>query len=419
MLVDTEPKQSNPSKDLLAAIEHADADLRHLSLQIHSHPELGYEEHFAHKTLTDYLSSQGFDVTRHACGIETAFIAEYIHHGVDAQDVSSPLPSVGFCSEFDALPAIGHGCGHNLIAITGVAAALGVKAAMEKNKIRGRVRLLGTPAEETLGGKIPMLERGAYEGLDACLMVHPGQFDVLYRQPLGVGRLEIDFHGKASHASTTPWEGINALDAVVMTYSAIGLLRQQTLPSNRIHSIVTNGGQAANIIPELASMTTMYRANKAEDLAKLHDQIVEIIEASADATGCTVQINKAMEYLPLNNNSFLTDRYGSYMKSLGVHYNSRAVDEVTPAGSTDMGNVTAALPGFHPVFNIASLEGVREPGLSTHSKLFAERSGTELAHKTAIRAAKGTALTGLDVLMDAELTKNAREEFERWKKGSQ
>ena len=199
--------QHNPGKDLLAAIDAADKDLRHLSLQIHDHPELGYQEHFAHKVLTDYLANQGFHVTRHACGIETAFIAEFVHQGPPNGQDTSPMRSVGFCSEFDALPSIGHGCGHNLIAISGVAAALGVKAAMEKNKIRGRVRLLGTPAEETLGGKRPMLDRGAFDGLDACMMVHPGQFDVLYRQPLGVGRLEIEFHGKAAHASASPWEG--------------------------------------------------------------------------------------------------------------------------------------------------------------------------------------------------------------------
>ncbi|KAG0004134.1 hypothetical protein BGZ79_010171 [Entomortierella chlamydospora] len=410
--------QMNPAKDLLAAIDKADADLRHLSLQIHDNPELGYQEHFAHKTLTDFLANEGFHVTRHACDIETAFIAEYVNQGPPpaAGAVVSPMRSIGFCSEYDALPSIGHGCGHNLIAISGVAAAMGVKAALEKNNIRGRVRLLGTPAEETLGGKRPMLERGAFEGLDVCMMVHPAQFDVLYRQPLGVGRLEIEFHGKASHASSSPWEGINALDAVCMTYNAIGLLRQQTLPSNRIHSVVTNGGQAANIIPELASMTTMYRANKNEDLVKLHDQILEIVESSAAATGCTVKVEKAMEYLPLNTNPTLADRYGSYMTSFGVHYQPREVDEVTPAGSTDMGNVTFALPGIHPVFNIASLDGVREPGLSTHSLLFAERAGTELAHKSVIRAAKGLSLTGLDVLLDADFTKAAREDFERSKK---
>lgn len=163
-------------------------------------------------------------------------------------------------------------------------------------------------------------------------------------------------------------------------------------------------------------MTTLYRANKKADLDKLHDQIVEIIESSAEASGCTVKIEKTMEYFPLNNNPPLADRYGSYLTSFGVHYNTREVDEATPAGSTDMGNVTAALPGIHPVFNIASLEGVREPGLSTHSALFAERARTDLAHKTVIRAAKGLSLTGLDVLLDAEFTKAAREAFDRSKK---
>ncbi|KAG0245706.1 hypothetical protein B0O80DRAFT_477928 [Mortierella sp. GBAus27b] len=407
--------------DLLAAIDAADAQLRDISQQIHDNPELGYKEYFAHKLLTDYLESQGFNVTRSACDTETAFIAEFVHEGSDptaSAAADEPIRAVGFCSEFDALPSIGHGCGHNLIAISGVAAVLGIKATLEKNKIRGKVRLLGTPAEETLGGKLPMLEKGAFKDLDVCMMVHPGQFDVLYRQPLGVGRLEYEFHGKASHAATSPWEGINALDAAAMTYNAIGLLRQQTLPTNRIHSIVTNGGQASNIIPELASMTTLYRANKREDLDKLHDQIIEIIESSAEATGCTVKIEKTMEYLPLNTNPPLADRYGSYLTSFGVQYNPREVDLTTPAGSTDMGNVTNALPGIHPVFNIASLEGVREPGLSTHSALFAERAGTDLAHKTVIRAAKGLSLTGLDVLLDAEFTKAAREAFERSKEQS-
>jgi amidohydrolase len=199
--------QTNPGKDVVAAIEKASPELRSLSMKIHDHPELGYQEVFAHKTLTDFLTAQGFHVTKHACGIPTAFIAEFEHPGADPAQFGSPIRSIGFCSEYDALPAIGHGCGHNLIAIAGVGAAMGVKAAMEKNKIRGRVRLLGTPAEETLGGKRPMLEKGAFEGLDACLMVHPGQFDILYRQPLGVGRLEVEFHGKAAHASASPWEG--------------------------------------------------------------------------------------------------------------------------------------------------------------------------------------------------------------------
>ncbi|KAG0088242.1 hypothetical protein BGZ93_010506 [Podila epicladia] len=411
--------QKNPAKDLLEAIEKASDDLRQLSLTIHDNPEVGYQETLAHKTLTDYLVKQGFHVTKSACGIETAFIAEYVQLGGEHRhqskdlDTSAPLRSVGFCSEFDALPEpVGHGCGHNLIAIAGVAAALGLKRALEKNRIRGKVRLLGTPAEETLGGKRPMLERGAFKGLDACLMAHPGPVDILYRNPLGAGRLEVAFHGKAAHASTSPWEGINALDAYCMAYNAFGVLRQQTLPSNRIHSIITNGGQAANIIPELVTGVVMYRATKKEDFEKLHDQLVEILESAAETTGCTVTIEKVMEYLPLNNNALLTDRFGAHMESFGAHYMGRQVDETYPTGSTDMGNVTHAMPGIHPVFNITSLESEREPGLSTHSILFAERARTETAHKTAIRAGKALSLTGLDVILDAEFTRGVRKEYD-------
>ncbi|KAF9210907.1 hypothetical protein BGZ59_008770 [Podila verticillata] len=350
--------QKNPAKDLLEAIDKASEDLRKLSLTIHDNPEVGYQETLAHKILTDYLIKQGFHVTKHACGIETAFIAEYVQLGGEHQhqskelDNSSPLPSIGFCSEFDALPEpVGHGCGHNLIAIAGVAAALGVKRALEKNRIRGKVRLLGTPAEETLGGKRPMLERGAFKGLDACLMVHPGPVDILYRNPLGAGRLEIAFHGKAAHASASPWE----------------------------------------VIPDLVTGVVMYRATKKEDFEKLHDQLVEILESAAETTGCNVTIEKVMEYLPLNNNALLTDRFGSHMESFGAHYMGRQVDETYPTGSTDMGNVTVAMPGFHPVFNIASLKGEREP---------------------AIRAGKAMSLTGLDVILDSEFTKNVRKEYD-------
>lgn len=156
----------------------------------------------------------------------------------------------------------------------------------------------------------------------------------------------------------------------------------------------------------------MYRATKKEDFEKLHDQLVEILESAAETTGCTVTIEKVMEYLPLNNNALLTDRFGSHMESFGAHYMGRQVDETYPTGSTDMGNVTVAMPGFHPVFNIVSLEGEREPGLSTHSILFAERARTETAHKTAIRAGKAMSLTGLDVILDADFTKNVRKEYD-------
>lgn len=168
----------------------------------------------------------------------------------------------------------------------------------------------------------------------------------------------------------------------------------------------------STVIPDLVTGVVMYRATKKEDFEKLHDQLVEILESAAETTGCTVTIEKVMEYLPLNNNAHLMDRFGAHMESFGAHYMGRQVDETYPTGSTDMGNVTVAMPGVHPVFNITSLKGEREPGLSTHSILFAERARTETAHKTAIRAAKAMSLTGLDVILDAEFTKNIRKEYD-------
>ncbi|KAF9969406.1 hypothetical protein BGZ73_008239, partial [Actinomortierella ambigua] len=262
-----------------------------------------------------------------------------------------------------------------LIAIAGVGAALAVREALIANKLPGKVRLLGTPAEETLGGKIPMLAHGAFADLDACLM------------------------------------GINALDAFVMAYNSVAALRQQTLPTNRIHSVLTHGGDADNIIPDYVTGVFMYRAVKNQDFVKLHDQLVAIMTAAAKATGCRVEIKKVMEYLPLNNNSVLTERFGQYMQTMGAKYATRSIEETMPTGSTDMGNVTMALPGIHPVFNIANLHSERDPALSTHSLLFAERSRTETAHFAAIRSAKAMALTGLDVLLDPEFTRLARDEY--------
>ena len=192
--------------------------------QIHGKPELGYEEVFAHQILTDYLEEQGFKVTRGACNIKTAFIAEYESPAtIAAAAAEESVHAIGFCSEYDALPEVGHACGHNLIAIEGVAAAMVVKAVLEKNNLVGRVRLLGTPAEETTGGKILMIERGAFNGLDTCLMSHPACADIVYNTILSAAELKVEYFGKASHASASPWEGNTV--RVCQSVSRYSLLR--------------------------------------------------------------------------------------------------------------------------------------------------------------------------------------------------
>ncbi|CAO3563368.1 unnamed protein product [Mortierella alpina] len=396
------------------AIDSHSDSLRELSLQIHGHPELGYEEEFAHQVLTDYLEAKGFKVTREAYDIKTAFVAEYESPAAIAAAASgTKVKTVGFCSEYDALPSIGHACGHNLIAIAGVAAALGVKAVLEKHNLEGRVRLVGTPAEETTGGKIPLIEKGAFDGMDACMMSHPAPADVVYATILSVGGVLVEYFGKASHASASPWEGINALDAMVTAYNGIGLLRQQTVPTSRVHCIITDGGQAANIIPEKAAGKILYRATSAADHKKIHDNVIRILNAAAESTGCTVKITKEMEFQPVPHNELLAARYAQYTTDLGVKYLPRAVQEAAPSGSTDMGNVAHYVPGIHPVYNLSSLESIIDPTISNHSIEFTAKAKTDVAHLATLRSAKGLALTGLDVVLEDGFAEAVRDEFEQ------
>ncbi|KAF9577560.1 hypothetical protein BGW38_007147, partial [Lunasporangiospora selenospora] len=279
-------KAANVSKyaaEICQAIDNETVSLRELSLKIHSNPELGYKEVLAHKALTDYVEAKGFKVTRHAYQLDTAFIAEYESPATAAAVAAGEtVRAVGFCSEYDALPGIGHACGHNLIAIAGVASALAIKLVLERHNLVGRVRLIGTPAEETTGGKIPLIERGAFDGLDCCMMTHPSPGDLVYPTILSVGGFLVEYFGKASHASASPWEGVNALDALVQAYNGLGLLRQQTPTTCRIHCIITSGGQAANIIPEYAAGKIMYRSTVAEDHVKLREKVIRVAKAAAE-----------------------------------------------------------------------------------------------------------------------------------------
>ncbi|KAF9557216.1 hypothetical protein EC968_007719 [Mortierella alpina] len=429
------------------AIDSHSDSLRELSLQIHDNPELGYEEVIAHRILTDYLEDKGFKITRGAYGIKTAFVAVYESPAAIAAAASGKkVKTIGFCSEYDALPGIGHACGHNLIAIAGVAAALGVKAVLQKHNLEGRIRLVGTPAEETTGGKIPLIEKGAFDGMDACIMTHPAPGDVVYVTILSVGGVLVKYHGKASHASASPWEGVNALDAMVTAYNGIGLLRQQTAPTSRVHCIITKGGEAANsmfirlafelpcldlaqipveltnsrlflfsraVIPDYAEGKILYRATNAEDHKKIEDSVHRILHAAAESTGCTVEIIKEMAYQSVPHNELLAARYAQYTTDLGVKYPSRAAQEAAPSGSTDMGNVAHHVPAIHPVYNLSSLDSVIDTTISNHSIAFTAKARTEVAHLATLRSAKGLALTGLDVVLEEGFSEAVRDEFER------
>jgi amidohydrolase len=248
-------------------LEYADR-LTEVSRWIWKHPELGYEEEGAHKHLTDFLEQEGFDVERGYKKLATAFRATYTH--------GSGGRTFAFCSEYDALPGVGHACGHNLIAVAGVAALLGMRAAMKKHGIDGTAVLLGTPAEEGGMGKAVLLDRGGFKGVDACMMVHPvGDYagvapgTACVIPTLAVRELGVEFFGRPAHAGVAPWEGVNALDAVHLAYASISALRQQLHPTDKVHGIITHGGKAPNIVPDYTAMRYFIRAKTAKDVEEL------------------------------------------------------------------------------------------------------------------------------------------------------
>ncbi|KAF9896485.1 hypothetical protein BX616_007365, partial [Lobosporangium transversale] len=369
---------------------------------IHEEPELAFKEYKAHALLTDYLEKKGFKVERKAFGLDTAFVA---------RAGKSDKVTIGFCSEYDALPGIGHGCGHNLIAIAGVAAAIGVKAAIKKFGLHAQVKLFGTPAEETTGGKIVMLERGAFKNVDVCMMLHGANADLSYPAFLALDTAEVEFFGKASHASATPWEGVNALDAAIMTYTSIGLMRQQLHPTQRVHGIIKDGGKAANIIPDYTLSQYTVRALKYSELMVLKKRVEAIFNAAARSTGCTVSIKWGVPYKDILTNSVLTQKFEHYMKAQGAKYLPKEEQLRKVGGSTDMGNLTYALPGIHPVFNILNLES-KDVNVALHTRAFAEAAMQPIAHTATLRAAKCLAMTGVECILDRKLLQKVKKEFE-------
>ncbi|CAG8539402.1 6923_t:CDS:10, partial [Scutellospora calospora] len=329
------PCEVNDLSDIaFQAIDEVSEELREISLKIHDHPELGNEERFAHKLLVNYLKKKGFKVTPNAYGLETAFVAEFHSKTGEGRVVS-------FNSEYDALPNIGHACGHNLIAISGVAAAIGIKAVLEKLEIKGAVKLFGTPAEESTFGKTDLIEAGAYKDVDVSLMIHPQQ------------SVDVEYFGKSAHASGAPWEGINALDAIVLAYNNIAVLRQQSLPTNRIHGIITSGGNAPNVIPDYTSGKFNVRGRTIEDLKALYPRVQRCFEAAAEATDAKLKITWHSEAYELKINSPMATRYETYLsQKFGIKVPSKEQQSSISFGSTDQGNVSHVVPGIHPTFNI-------------------------------------------------------------------
>ncbi len=385
----------------LACIDGYKEELKALSEQIWKHPELCYEEHKAHALLTDYLESKGFEVTRQYCGIPTAFKAT-----LSNATSNGTTTNVCVICEYDALPEIGHACGHNLIAEAGVAAGLGLKAAIEKGEVDGRVTIIGTPAEEGGGGKAQLIEKGGFEGISIALMVHPSPKTSIFNSFLAMSEIEVNYTGKASHAAAFPHEGINALDAAILAYNNVSALRQQLKTTWRVHGIISNGGVKPNIIPEKASLTYMFRSPTKTELKDFRAKLVKCFEGAATATNCTLDITEVgYAYDDLITNPILGNLYEKHLKSLGC----TDIKQSNSNGSTDMGNVSQIVPSIHPKYGI----GDGKAGNHTHE--FTKVSNEADSHDKTLIAAKAMVLTGIEVLKSKTLLTEIQEAFRKEK----
>ena len=365
-----------------------------LSDAIWKEPELCFEECKAHQLLTDYLEKKGFVVERSYTGVKTAFRATF----------GSGRPNVCVICEYDALPDIGHACGHNLIAEAGVAAGLGLKAALEacQGGLKGRVTVLGTPAEEGGGGKVLLIENGAFDDVDVAMMVHPSPLNAVFHPFLAMRSYQVTYTGRAAHAAAFPWEGVNALDAAVTAYNSISVLRQQMTPGCRVHGVIKEGGVKPNIIPEKAVMEYYVRAPTRSERDHLVKKVVACFEAAATATGCEASIEETEKpYDDVVTNLALGECYEKNMAELlgDIEWEK----DHSKTGSTDMGNVSYTVPSIHIMYSIGTA--------ANHTREFTVASNTHVAHSTTLQFAKGLALTGLDVLTVPGLLESIRSAF--------
>jgi amidohydrolase len=382
-------------KDLIGrAVDRLADDLETLSHRIHDHPELAFQEVQAAGWLTAFLESQGFAVERGVAGVATAFRATV---------ETGRGPTIAILCEYDALPEIGHACGHNVIATAGAGAGAAL-AAVRDRLPSGRIQVIGTPAEEGGGGKVKLIEGGVFADVDAAMMIHGFDRWILHQDLLGIVRVGFEFTGKAAHAAADPWEGVNALDAVIQTFNNVSMLRQQIRPQARVHGIVTQGGVAPNIIPEAAACTFYVREAQLDRMWDLRRRVVACAEGAATATGCTLTVvDFEAPYEPLKRNDTLLELFRANMQTTGAVESPPIPDRL---GSSDIGNVSQVVPAIQPMVQIAP------HGTPIHSRAFEAAAVSPLARQGMCQAATAMALTTYDLLADPGLIKRARSEFE-------
>jgi len=366
-----------------------------VSKYIGQNPELGHEEFKACKALTDVLKEQGFTVEIGTCDLPTAFTAVY--------DSQKPGPSIGFMAEYDALPDLGHACGHNLIGTMSIAAGIGLSKAVAETG--GKVYVYGTPAEETRGGKVTMAEQGIFNHLDVAMMVHPYYCHQKSGRSLAMDAIQFEFFGKSAHAAAAPHEGINALDGVLQTFNSINALRQHVKPDVRIHGVITEGGKAANVVPDYAVAQFYVRASTRAYVDEVTEKVKACANGAALATGTKLKIsNYEFSYDDMQTNQTLSDVYTNNLISLGVSEQSITEDQ-GDHGSLDMGNVSQVVPAIHPYIQIC------DDYFVCHTHEFREAALSEQGREAMILGAQTMALTGYDVLTNQALLQKIKEEF--------
>jgi amidohydrolase len=363
-----------------------------LSHQIHEKPELKFQEHFAAGLLSGAAREIGLPVETGVGGLETAFRAEFGNGGG---------PTIAILAEYDALPN-GHSCGHNLIACAALSAVVGLKNGAKN--LPGKIVFLGTPAEEGGGGKIILLDKGALKGVDAAMMAHPFDGEACTMPALATRHLHITFQGKAAHAAAAPWDGSSALSAVIQTFQSVDAARLHIRDGARIHGIITNGGQAVNIIPEKTECQFLVRGKTSKYTREIADRVLRCAEAAALATGTRMSHEVIGGYKNMINNRSMALRYAAFSESLGVPSPEAASD--APTGSTDMGDVSHVIPAIHPIFQVAK----RGEG-SCHEDAFVKHTDSEYGYAAMIRVAKALAMTAYDLLADPAFLKATKDEF--------
>ncbi len=393
MTVAPDVELSTRKAALREAVARLRPDLEALSLRIHAHPEIAFEERKAAAWLAERMEQGGFAVERGAGGLETAFLARYR---------GGPGPTLVILAEYDALPGVGHGCGHNIIGTSAAGAALALKAAWPD--LPGEVLLVGAPAEESGGGKGYLVEAGVFADVAAALMVHPSMKTQVVASLIAMQEVVVEYHGRASHASSKPQDGINALDALVLAYMNIAALRQHIRSDARVHGVITNGGGVPNVVPDHTSGRFFMRARDDAYLDELQERVLACFRAGAEATGARLEYRfPSKRYAAMRSNPTLATLFAANLHALGLE--ETPPDPTRGSGSSDMGNVSQVVPALHPSIAIAPA------GVAGHSLEFARYAGSPDGMAGLASAASVMALTVADLFGRPDLLAQAASEF--------